>query len=366
MLKFVRQLSGVVGRGSKAISKKFGYPRLTKDEVKLLSSLDMKYPNGPVCYFEFGKNDLRRTLYTFFKFFDLAGCNLIVEPNNALFAEMKGDIYGRWVIEEQLIKIGVKPENPDGCFSLVNKKGMTLVSDNYFMFDEHDYYFPITQHPGMYQLGYWNKPVGLPADQRVQQIFFAGNFNINTYRRIKKDGLFDVIIRTDLLQYLWENDEVYLINSSEQIGQQQDLRKVIIADTGNFEIPMKDLRQTLGKYNFFLAAPGASVPHSHNMAEALSVGCIPVIQDTYAHMIHPPLEHGKNALIFKDLNSLSKVIAEAGNLSKNQVTQMSHSVSDYYQLFMTPKAVIDRILDPAVNRVKVLSFSSSINYLKRK
>lgn len=358
-------MRGAIRRGVKFFGKWFGLPRLSKKEFQSLSGKDLKHPEGRVVYFEFGKNDLRRTLYTFFKFFDLAQYNCVVKHDNHLFAEMKGDHYGRWVIEEELIRIG-SPQASHRSFAFKATDGYVQISDDYFTPVDDTYYFPITQHPGMYHLEYWNKPVELPVDQRVQQVFFAGNFNINTYRRIKKDGLFDTIIRTDLLQYLKENDQVFFIDCAEQIGQQQALDKVAIADTGIFEIPMKDLRQTLGKYNFFLAAPGASVPHSHNLAEALSVGCIPVIQDTYAQMMHPPLEHGKNALIYKDLNSLSLMIAEASNLSKQQVIQMSHSVSDYYDQYMTPKAVIDRILDPAVNRVNVLSFSSSINYLKRK
>ncbi|MEQ9304574.1 MAG: hypothetical protein RJQ14_11750, partial [Marinoscillum sp.] len=99
-------MRGAIRRGVKFFGKWFGLPRLSKKEFQFLSGKDLKHPEGRVVYFEFGKNDLRRTLYTFFKFFDLAQYNCVVNHDNHLFAEMKGDHYGRWVIEEELIRIG--------------------------------------------------------------------------------------------------------------------------------------------------------------------------------------------------------------------------------------------------------------------
>jgi hypothetical protein len=70
---------------------------------------------------------------------------------------------------------------------------------------------------------------------------------------------------------------------------------------------MEELRPTLSHFNFFLACPGFIMPYSHNVVEAMSVGAIPVIQDTYAHMFFPTLKHNINAIIFTDLGDLSQI-----------------------------------------------------------
>ncbi len=170
-------LSALSKRVWKAVRKPFGYPRLTTEEYKRLSSNIEWINDGKNVFIDFGKNDLRRTLYTFFKYFEIEGYRIFVKPNNYLFAEMKSDFYGNWLIEEGLFKICEEPRFIDYRFSLTPKKRYKQVTDRYFVEIENSetYFLPITMHPLMYKNGIWNKKVNANA-KRIQSVFMAGSF----------------------------------------------------------------------------------------------------------------------------------------------------------------------------------------------
>jgi hypothetical protein len=47
---------------------------------------------------------------------------------------------------------------------------------------------------------------------------------------------------------------------------------------------MDELRHWLAKFDFYFALPGVVMPFSHNIIEAISVGCIPFIQQSSSHL----------------------------------------------------------------------------------
>lgn len=361
-------IKGVLQRGSKSIKKKFGYPRLSPQEKNDLLNLSHRHPGKPVAYFEFGKNDLRRTLYTFLKFFDLAGINIHIQANHFAFAEMKGDIYAKMLIDERLFRLVKNSEGSDYRFSLSAKADTIQLTDDFFQLNQGSFYVPITQHPLMYSKDLWNQSIQFP-NERQNSIFFVGNFDHRTYQRIKTDGYFDVIIRTDLLRILKESFKVLEVANESQLASTNTDYDVIIVNTDvrprTLIVPMNRLRPTLSKFNFFLAAPGASIPHSHNLAEAMSVGSIPIIQKAYADLVYPALTNGKDALFFQDENHLISVISDALKMNNERVRQMSSSVLKYYAANMSPHSVVTKIVHQGQEDVRLLSFSSSIKKLSK-
>jgi hypothetical protein len=223
------KLSGIVKRIWKAARKPFGYPRLTETEWKNLTSNLEFVDDGKNILIDFGKNDLRRSLYTFFKFFELAGYRVFVKPNNHLFAEMKSDIYGVWAIEEGLFKICEEPKFVDYRFSLRPLKGYKLVTDRYFVEKEKrgTYFLPITMHPLMYKNGYWNKKVETHK-RRLQSIFMAGSFGAGTYKRIEKQNLFNVITRIRVYDFLKTQSYTHIPLTREQVESNNEEGQVCI------------------------------------------------------------------------------------------------------------------------------------------
>ena len=72
---------------------------------------------------------------------------------------------------------------------------------------------------------------------------------------------------------------------------------------------MPDLRPTLAKFRYYMAYPGVFMPFSHNVFEAMSVGCIPIIEDKYADLFQPKLEHLKNSFKFSTIRLFFNIFA---------------------------------------------------------
>ena len=89
------------------------------------------------------------------------------------------------------------------------------------------------------------------------------------------------------------------------------------------------MKSILTKFDFFLALPGIEIPQSHNVIEAISMGCIPVIQQSYANLFSPPLENKINAIIFENFIDLDIVINEIFKLNVSEINELRKNVLDY-------------------------------------
>ncbi len=67
-------------------------------------------------------------------------------------------------------------------------------------------------------------------------------------------------------------------------------------------IPSDKYIDLLSGMDFVICTPGTSMPFAHNVIEAMSQGCIPILE--YAHYFSPQLEDGLNCLSFSDKKSL--------------------------------------------------------------
>lgn len=73
---------------------------------------------------------------------------------------------------------------------------------------------------------------------------------------------------------------------------------------------MPDLRPILAKFRYSMAFNGVFMPFSHNVIEAMSVGCIPIIEYKYADLIQLKLEHLKNSFIFSAIRLFFNIFAK--------------------------------------------------------
>jgi len=234
----------------------------------------------------------------------------------------------------------------DFNFSNVNYLTNRL-SPDYFNTKEHFsqsfFKIPMCQYPIMYSEGYWNEPITIPS--RKQTIFAIGNFNPIHYNKLHY--IFEnTISRRKIYDFLNQKNLVKKISNKESFFDYLKSKNefdTIIIDRKYFSFKQSEIRNILGHFDFFLACPGVTIPLCHNLVEALSVGCIPLIQDEYAKLLSPPLVHLKNAIIFKNLEDLETKIYTTLNLNQDKIIKMHQEIQLYYLENLTPNSVVKRI-----------------------
>ena len=112
-----------------------------------------------------------------------------------------------------------------------------------------------------------------------------------------------------------------------------------LIDSRTCWIPADQWLQVLSSFDFFVATPGVSMPHSHNMIEAMSVGTIPVTQ--YGRHLHPPLTDRHDCVAYSDLADLDKVLEELMVMDPEEIEGLRSGVRDYFSDHIDPTHVVD-------------------------
>lgn len=285
-----------------------------------------------------------RYLYTFLKFLFLEGFDIYFPPNFDQFRSIiNGDIYLNLLLKEKIICFRSAPK--EQVFLELNDNNL---SPDYYSFlhrnkHENDFYVPMTFHPLFYHKDLWNIET-IPLAKK-KSIFMAGNFNEHTYSAIEKT-FFNIKSRTEIYNFLKEKEILTSFETNQEFKvfvESEIDHKCVILTTDKVSISMDKLLETLSSFKFFFACPGVIIPNSHNIIEAISVGCIPLIQHAYAETFHPPLEHLKTAIIFNNFDDLQGKIKFCYELPDEKITLMSNSIIKYYNKHLTPKAVVGKI-----------------------
>jgi hypothetical protein len=225
------------------------------------------------------------------------------------------------------------------------------------------YDVPMAQHPLMYARGLWNRPV--ETGEPRPAVLFIGNSEPGTYSKIDHDGVFDVIGRIRLRELLAKSGLGRDLAAGDDLAA-GTAGRVTLVDSSQRPIPMEDFRQTVAGFGFFLCAPGVFMPLCHNLIEAMSVGTIPLIQRSYAALLEPVLEHGRNAIVFDGEADLVERVGEALAMDPDRIGGMKRRVLDYYDAHLSPRAVAQRILRPDLRQVRMLAGERSVNLLRQR
>lgn len=211
-----------------------------------------------------------------------------------------------------------------------------LISKKYFTDPpgERRIFLPYFAHPRFYEIGLHKRVKALRNKIRIKKIYFAGSCSRETYAEkfefpmLTRDVVLDFIIR----RYVSEIKDGLI-----DIQSTSDTRDVL----DKFKLSTEEYLNELSTTDFFVCPPGNTMPHSHNIVEAMSVGAIPITN--YSAYMRPPLVHGENCLAFSSLQGLESVICTALNMQKSEVQQMRANVCAYY----------DKNLDPASFGIKL-------------
>lgn len=105
--------------------------------------------------------------------------------------------------------------------------------------------------------------------------------------------------------------------------------------------PFSEWLFALAASDFFLCLPGRLSVLCHNVYEAMSVGCIPVLQ--YGHWFHPALRDGVDCFVYRDETDVCKAVRRALAAPPKQIAEMRERVRSYYREHLADIAVGRRI-----------------------
>lgn len=305
----------------------------------------------------------KRYLYLFIKFLYLEGYTIYVKPNFITFYNLKTDQFCTYLFSEKIICVDKPPKNVK---TIVLDK--TVLNANYFEAPKTTaaYYVPMSQHPLMYKENWWNAPI--VDEKRKQSVFMAGNFDESTYLAIENDNVFTTISRLGIYSFLANKQLLYSIDSLQKLQTFYESTidfKIILLNRLKLNVPMDELRHWLAKFDFYFALPGVVMPFSHNIIEAMSVGCIPFIQQSYADMFSPPLINHKQVLTFTDITDLQDKIKYLFALDSYKIAQMRNEVYAYYNNYLTPTKVVQNLEKANFKNIYLQAEHYSVALLKK-
>jgi hypothetical protein len=203
------------------------------------------------------------------------------------------------------------------------------------------YYF----HPFMYKLDQHLRLEELRSSQRKMRIFFGGKNIEQFYKRKFFLDIYKQLTRTEALEALgnFKEQAKFVRNIDEfnrLISQSDYSNKCYVVESNNVSIAHTQWFDTIAKSDFFLCLSGVELPMCHNSIEAMSLGTIPII--SYYDWFFPPLEHGKNAIIYTNKEDFVAKVKEVFEMDQNKIDIMRTNVINYYEKYLSAKSFMDR------------------------
>jgi len=180
--------------------------------------------------------------------------------------------------------------------------------------------------------------------ERPARIFFGGNTEPDKYDKDVIREVYHMLSRREMLTQTITAiapEMIYRPRDSAEWLASTDFHSFVLCETQHCKIPQERWLEALAKADYFLACPGVGMPLCHNLIEALTAGCIPILQ--YADYLPPPLRHGVNCLAFSDPAGLRKIIGDVLTMSNEEIRIMRTHVRDYAIEYLTPGSFAKRL-----------------------
>lgn len=300
-------------------------------------------------FIDIKNNCFGRYIYSLIQFFHISGYQVKVKPNSTFLLSTYDEYYSRKILDEKLVSFTVKSE---GIVITDRKRNSNkFISPDYYSSSNSDstYHVPISMHPNIYKIHLWNTFLKF-KNKRNNSIIFAGNLNSSFYNNPSNENNFCVLNRFNLISSLKASSNCSILPPDEAIIFNKD-HKIILVDNQKEYLEFNDYFNVLSKFDFFLALPGYIKPTCHNLVESLFSGTIPIIQKEYAALLSPPLIHMKNAIIFDSIGDIEEKIKLAFSLSSDTISELRRNVLHYYEENMSPKSVVNNILNDRVKNI---------------
>lgn len=201
--------------------------------------------------------------------------------------------------------------------------------------------------------------------KRKLKVFFGGNIDSTYYNdEAFKQCYPGQLTRLEGVNAVLESGHnVQLINDYKIINaafkKNSYLNKFIILKTNfPFKITPVNWMALLSRCDFFMCFSGAAYPMCHNAIETMAVGSIPIL--SYAHWFDPPLEHGRNAIIFSGRNDLINKIKYVLQIPQEKILNLRRSVIEYYNDYLANGCLVSKFEKHAEAITTLMLFPKAI------
>ena len=203
---------------------------------------------------------------------------------------------------------------------------------------------PFPMYPLIYSLGQDKKLDDYRKTQRKIRAYFAGNADKYYYRNpvLKKYGQMTrregiAALRRSRRKIIYQPDRREFYGLLEGPDHR---RECVLMDFSKFKIASQEWLGVLSKIDFFICLSGTDYPISHHLIESLAVGTIPVM--SYPEWMEPELEHGKNALLYKNADELLRRFDEAMSMEPGRIAEMRKNAIRYYEEHLSAKSFAEK------------------------
>jgi len=296
--------------------------------------------------FDIQDNQFHRYLTIFMHFLEIEGYSIHIRWRNGLLTSWATRELFRQIKGIKLYRSDSKIPNQGWVFSDRHLAPPSVRLDPDYFSEDPDpmstYKLPMPMVDTFYMDRTHDRPALDPTLTRERGVFFFGNMDPNHYDRPEIAEAFGCLTRAALLGTL-RKELPHMVKEPTTIenAHVEGSRMILVMDRRNRYIRPDELRPVLERFDFFLALPGVVMPLCHNLIEAMSVGCIPIIQ--YAHLLDPPLRHTHDCLSFSSAEQLIELLNQLTDMSALDIQQMRGNVTSYFHKHLTPSAVIGEL-----------------------
>lgn len=365
LTKFGHQMDGTLQRYKSVL-----YPQRYLNYRRWLKQQRRDIPaDKPLVVFDF--RDARidgpqgRRFYSLFIFFVRAGFYPVLRENYLVLGNIQEKYKGYCLRENFSVLADANDLSPDYLlvtdkwYSSLSDKAQQTITVNYQAgYQTNDVCFPMPfpMFPPIYIEQQDLQLQTYRQQQRQWQIFFGGDAEQGKYNKKTIREIYAKLSRAQLINFLSDklSDEHYVeLANNDALLMALQTRHIglVVMNTRQCKVMPINWLGTMARAHFFLACPGVRYPMSHNLIEALAVGSIPITQ--YPEMFFPPLEHGKNCLVFNNENELLEVIHTAISMSAAEMAAMSQAAIDYYDSYLAPEVCIQQLLQRKTRRISL-------------
>lgn len=205
-------------------------------------------------------------------------------------------------------------------------------------------WIPYAMFPVIYDIGEHKMLDAYRVNSRKLRILFAGNASPIYYNNRKISNFYGQLTRIEAVNVLRESGgKVKCAEGKEGFTNLMSTAdytnecRLLLTDA-SFPIKPADWLGLVSKSDFFICLAGTDYPMCHNAIEAMAVGTIPII--SYHDWFFPPLEHGKNAIVYSGKDDLIKKINEVFSIPADAINKMRGNVIEYYEKHLSNESFI--------------------------
>lgn len=341
-----------------------------RNYIRWVSTQKREIPDStPLVIFDFGNNRIDgpqgRRFYALFIFFIRAGYYPLINQQYLFLANIH-QRHKKYCLKEafSLVSPTLKiipnyilvtdrkksnfAENATKIFYIDYKSGYREVEGTFPM--------PFPMFSAIYANGQDRLIEKFRAEKKRCQIFFGGETRYEKYDKSTIRDIYKKIPRGQVLQNLrnkFQFDNWFEPKNQNELDLMmgQFIDGIFLVNTQHCKIPEDQWLSMMASSRFYLACPGVRYPMSHNSVEALAVGSVPIIQ--YPELFFPPLEDGKNCLVYTNENDLLVVVQNALDMEEDTRNILSKGAIAYYDQYLSPVSTVTRLLMQPQHKVSV-------------